>query len=296
MGDWRPRLGGARCHPARGLYVPLQHETSAGKIQRVIGGSRAGMAITLDGCADGFEVGPHAVPTDRGSTRVPREAGSRAASRKLGVLVGSDDPFTRQAFRAGASGRRIEVLAEGTVKVVADELAPQLEPDIVLMDVQMAAAQGLCAIRQIRARVPNTRILACSAPAGTEFGMLCLSAGAWGYVSKEIDLALLPRILRALAAGEAVIPRELATELVKRFVRPIQPDRLTAGELTAPECRLLELLRTGLNLPEAAAELGVTLATSRRHLGSARRKLSVPSPASTRGTPWSRRRIGPHEG
>lgn len=209
------------------------------------------------------------------------EAGTSA--RDLSVLIASDDPFTRQAFRSGASVPGIEILAEGTVTAVAERLAASLKPDIVVLDVQTAAPRALRAIQQIRARAPGTTILACSQPAGTEFGLLCLTTGAWGYVSKEVDLALLPRILRALASGEAVIPRALGTELVRRYVRPEVTDHPRTDQLSAPERRLLELLRTGLTLPGAAAELGVTVSTARRHLGSARRKLSVPPPASNPG-------------
>ncbi len=227
---------------------------------------------------------PRAVVLDDGSAprKRPRvEAGP--AVRNLGVLVSSDDPFTRQAFRSGASAPGIEVLAEGTVTAVAEQLAASLEPDIVVLDVQTAAARALGAIQQIRAGAPRTRILACSQPAGTEFGLLCLTTGAWGYVSKEIDLAVLPRILRALASGEAVIPRALGTELVRRYVRPDAAARPKTDQLSAPECRLLELLRTGLTLQEAAAELGVTVSTARRHFGSAGRKLAVPAALRCRG-------------
>jgi DNA-binding NarL/FixJ family response regulator len=213
-----------------------------------------------------------------------------ASSRHLGVLVGSDDPFTRQAFRSGASVPGMEVLAEGTVTAVADQLAAAIEPDIVVLDVQTAAAHALRAIQKIRTRVPGTRILACSQPAGNEFGLLCLTAGASGYVSKEIDLAVLPRILCALASGEAIIPRALGTELVRRYARSEPTRRPRAGELSASECRLLELLRIGLTMQEAAEELAVTLSTARRHLGCARRKLSVPRPSSNPGPGGGRHR------
>lgn len=217
--------------------------------------------------------------TDDGPNRLSR-VGRRAESGKVGVLVGANDPFTRQALRRGASSRGVEVLAAGTVTAVAGQLAAELRPHVVVLDVQTAAAQGLRAIQQIRASAPGTRILACCAPAGTEFGLLCLSVGAWGYVSKEIDLAALPGILCALARGEVIIPDALATELVRRFARASAGERLEPSELSQPECRLLELLRTGSSLSAAATELGVTLGTARRHLGSARRKLSVPPPAS----------------
>jgi DNA-binding NarL/FixJ family response regulator len=246
------------------------------------------MVATADGDDFAFTGEPSALAPAGGPSSPPsRQAGSQREFRAFGVVVGSDDPFTRRAFRSGAIGPSIQVLAEGTVMAVTEQLAAELKPDIVLLDVQIAAASGLRAIQRIRARLPETRILACSAPAGTEFGLLCLRAGAWGYVSKEIDLAVLPNILWALGHGEAVIPGALATELVRRFARTAPPERPDAGELSAPECRLLELLRIGLTLPEAAAELRVTLATARRHLGSARRKLAVPPAASARRARWS---------
>ena len=234
---------------------------------------------------------PRAVLRDGDSApRKRRLVDAGSAARNLGVLVASDDPFTRRAFRSGASVPGIEVIAEGTVAAVAEQMAASLQPDIVVLDVQTAAARALGAIQQIRARAPRTRILACSQPAGTEFGLLCLTTGAWGYVSKEIDLAVLPRILRALASGEAVIPRALGTEVVRRYVRPDAAARPRSDQLSAPERRLLELLRTGLTLQEAAAELGVTVSTARRHFGSAGRKLAVPPSAPIPGAGGARHR------
>ncbi len=250
-----------------------------------------GDEVTLKVDNNGFHEGAPARSADIAAvTGQPDAAGAQMSSGSLTVLVGSDDPFTRQAFRAGARSPGIEVLADGTLGAVTEQLASELEPDIVLLDVQTTAARALRAIQRIRFEAAGTRILACSAPAGTEFGLLCLSAGAWGYVSKEIDLDVLPRVLLALARGEAVIPRALATELVRRLARVSPLDRLQPSEISPPEARLLELLRTGSTLPEAATELGVTLATARRHFGSARRKLSVPPPGSRRGAGISRHR------
>lgn len=209
----------------------------------------------------------------------PHTGRPQPISRELSVLVGSDDPFTRHAFRTGASSPGIAVLGSGTLATVAEEMVAELEPDAVVLDVQTTAADALAAIQQIRARAPGARVLACSAPAGDEFGLLCLSAGAWGYISKEIDLELLPRLLRALVQGEAVIPRTLATELVRRLARSTPARRQSPAPLTSPERRLLESLRAGHTLREAAVGLGITLATARRHFGSARRKLATQPPA-----------------
>jgi DNA-binding NarL/FixJ family response regulator len=194
----------------------------------------------------------------------------------LAVLVCSDDPFTRQAFSSGASATDIAVIAKSNLTDAVETLAAELEPDIVVLDVQVAAGRALATIQRLHQQVPRAGILACDAPTGTEFGLLCLVAGAWGYVSKEIDLAALPRLVRNLAHGQAMIPRALASELAKRFVaasrRPAAPP---GGKLSGPESQVLELLRGGLTLPGAAAELGIGVATAQRHLGSARRKLSA---------------------
>jgi DNA-binding NarL/FixJ family response regulator len=127
----------------------------------------------------------------------PHSARPQPATRELSVVVASDDPFTRHAFRTGATGPGITVLGAGTLASVSEEMAGELEPDVVVLDVQTTAADALAAIQQIRARAPRARILACSAPAGNEFGLLCLTAGAWGYVSKDRSRALTAPIARA---------------------------------------------------------------------------------------------------
>jgi DNA-binding NarL/FixJ family response regulator len=192
------------------------------------------------------------------------------------VLVCSDDPLTRRAFSSAASARDIAVVAKANLTDAVGTLAAGLEPDIVVFDAQVAAGHALKTIQRLHEQDPAARILACDAPTGTEFGLLCLIAGASGYISKEVDLAALPRLVRSLSGGEAVIPRALATELAERFVSasrraPTQPGR----KLSDPESRVLELLRRDPTLRDVAAELGIGLATAQRHLGSARRKLSA---------------------
>jgi DNA-binding NarL/FixJ family response regulator len=212
--------------------------------------------------------------------RSKRSSGSRkdagASGTKLRVLVCSADPFTRRAFGSGASASDIEVVARANLTEAVENLAAELEPDVVVLDVQVPAATALRAIQQLHLEAPDARILACDAPAGTEFGLLCLLAGASGYMSKEADLAALPRILRALAAGEVVTPRALATELAHRFVSAARRAPKSSGHvLSRPESQVLELLRTGRPLPEIASDLGIRPSTAQRHLGSARRKLAV---------------------
>jgi DNA-binding NarL/FixJ family response regulator len=246
-----------------------------------------GQAVDLEALGGGPEVAVSPRPAHRrrrGAKRASAghsgvrelERAPRATKPKLSALVCSDDPFTRRAFSSGASAPDIAVVAKTTLANAVETLASGLEPDVVVLDVQVAAGRALRTIQRVHERAPSARILACDAPAGSEFGLLCLVAGASGYVSKELDLAALPRLVRNLSGGEAVIPRALATALAERFVSascrgPSRPGR----KLSVPESQVLELLRGGPTLPEVAAELGIGVATARRHLGSARRKLSA---------------------
>jgi DNA-binding NarL/FixJ family response regulator len=192
------------------------------------------------------------------------------------VLVASDDPFSRQAFSSAARARGINVLAATGVAAVAEHLARELEPDVVVMDAQLAAIEALQSLQRMRAEAPGVRILAFSSPASTEFGLLCIHAGASGYLSKEIDFDALPRVLRSLGRGEAVISRCFATDLVERL-RAGSPrgPRGANRAVSPPERQVLELIRAGRTPAAAATELGISIATVQRHLASARRKLSA---------------------
>jgi DNA-binding NarL/FixJ family response regulator len=197
--------------------------------------------------------------------------------RDLRVVVASDDPFSRQAFRQAASVRGIDVLAADSIAAVAEHHAHEHEPDVVVIDVQLPAVEALRALERVRAAAPTARLLAFSAPASTEFGILCIHAGASGYLSKEIDLAALPRVLRSLTRGEAVISREFATFLVEqmRSGRPRGPRGVRSRAVTGPERVVLELIRSGRTPDAVAVELGITVGTVQRHLASTRRKLAA---------------------
>ncbi len=221
---------------------------------------------------------------DLGPAAARTSADGPATKAKLRVLVSSADPFTRRAFDSGASAADIEVIAKSDLSQAVESLAAETEPDIVVLDVQVPAATALRTIQQLHGQAPQAGILACDAPANPEFGLLCLLAGAAGYMSKEADLAALPRILRALAAGEIAIPRALATELAHRFIAAGRRAQSPARTLSGPESQVLELLRTGRTVPEIAAELDIRPATVQRHLGSARRKLSAHPTARDAGS------------
>jgi len=198
-----------------------------------------------------------------------------AGDAALGVVIGSDDPVTRRVFSAALErARGIDVLAATTIAKVVELVSVELRPDVVVMDVQLVPVEGLMAVAQIRAASAGSRILTFNSPAGTEFGMLCLEAGASGYLSKEVDFESLPRVLLGLVRGEAAISRTLAGELVEHMRPRARPGR-RAEPMTASERRVVEHVQAAPSLERVAEELGVSLTTVRRHLVSARRKVAA---------------------
>ena len=130
----------------------------------------------------------------------------------------------------------------------------ELDADVVVLDAQQSAVEALATLQCLRAVAPLARILVFSSPESIEFGVLCLCTGASGYLSKDIDLGALTRIVRGLGRGETIVSRALATELIARM-RAAQP-RSThhpRPALSASERRLLEMLRTGRSIAAAAA-------------------------------------------
>ncbi|HEX6387857.1 MAG TPA: response regulator [Solirubrobacteraceae bacterium] len=198
-----------------------------------------------------------------------------AADLPLGVVIGSDDPVTRRVFSAALDRvHEIDVLAAASVAEIVELISAKLRPAVVVMDVQLIPVEGLLAIAQVRAASADSQILTFNSPAGAEFGMLCLEAGASGYLSKEVDLESLPRVLLGLVRGEAAISRSFAGELVKQM-RPRARPLGRAAPMTPSERRVVERVQAAASLDSVAAELGVSLTTVRRHLVSAKRKLAA---------------------
>lgn len=199
------------------------------------------------------------------------------------VLIADDDPLARRAIRTaldGSPGYEIAGEAVSGNEVIA--LASSSPPDVIVMDVIMPGLDGIAATRRILRIHPEMKIVVFSAADDDELALLALRAGAMGYLTKGIDLAALPRVLKRVVEGEAAIPRALATKLVQRFrmlperhegVRPVRSD------LTAREWEVLDLLCAERTTAQIADELEMSVETVRSHVKHILRKLGVHSRA-----------------
>jgi NarL family two-component system response regulator LiaR len=202
------------------------------------------------------------------------------AADALKVIIADDDALARRAIRDALQADGIVVIAEAAEGHDAVELVLHYNPDVVLMDVVLPRVDGIAATRTILERSPHVVVVMLSANEDLELGMLCLRAGAGGFLPKTVPLETLPRAIRAAAAGEPVVTRRLTSELIDRMRRS-SPDgyglRPVHSALTSREWEVLDLLCQHLSTEEIADSLVLSSETVRSHVKSILRKLGVSS-------------------
>jgi DNA-binding NarL/FixJ family response regulator len=198
----------------------------------------------------------------------------------LRTIVADDDPLVRRLIRDTLQREQITVIAEASTGREAVELALFYHPDVVVMDYMMPELDGIEATRRIYEQDPMIRIVMLTGAGDEELGLRGLRAGASGYLSKEMELASLPRALRASLDGEAAISRRMAMHLIQHYrsapaggmgLRPVRSD------LTDREWEVLDLLSGGATTDDIARVLVLSTETVRSHLKNLYRKLGVRS-------------------
>jgi len=204
-----------------------------------------------------------------------------AMGRPLRVLIADDHPPTRDDVRRAIEGdQRLDVCALAADAAEAVHAAVRARPDICLLDIRMPGS-GLAAAWEIKARLPQAKIvmLTVSDEDNDLFG--ALRAGADGYLLKSMNLGRLPDALAGVWSGEAAIQRTLVARVLERFhgrePRWRSPaDGGTAEQrLTSREWEVLELLAQGRSTAEMARRLVLSASAVRVHIASIVRKLNV---------------------
>jgi len=194
-------------------------------------------------------------------------------NQTLRLLVADDHPLFRRGLRDALEATPgFEVLAEATNGAEAVQLATELSPDVVLMDLQMPEINGVEATRQILRARPDIHILVLTMFDSDSSVFAAVRAGAKGYLLKGSDQQDVERAIRTVAAGEAVFGTAIAARLVSYF----DGNRMRAfPELTPREHDVLELLADGLDNQAIAETLMLSLKTVRNNVSAIFTKLRV---------------------
>jgi NarL family two-component system response regulator LiaR len=167
----------------------------------------------------------------------------------------------------------IEVVGEAEDGRQAVAEAEAIEPDVILMDLVMPVLDGVGAMRELRQKLPRTRVIVLTSFAEDERLLPAIQAGAAGYLLKNVQPKELARAVRAAHAGEALLDPMIAARLVEAIAQPAGEE--PRDELTPREHEVLELIGEGLSNKRIALALGVSEKTVKTHVGHVLAKLGV---------------------
>jgi DNA-binding NarL/FixJ family response regulator len=189
-------------------------------------------------------------------------------TRQVQILI-ADHAATRQGIRMALGDGR-SICAEAADAEQAIRAAKRLQPDICLVGRDLAG-HGLAAIRGICRAAPNAAVVLLADVRGVDDMLDAIRAGAIGYVPGPLGADRLRRVVDAVVAGEAAIPRGLVLELVLE----LRSGGSGQDALTGRESQVLGMLRRGQSTAAIAKRLQIAPVTVRRHVSELVRKLGV---------------------
>jgi DNA-binding NarL/FixJ family response regulator len=211
-----------------------------------------------------------------------RSEGSEARTEPLRAIVADDDAFARRMIKDALQGAGMIVIAEAQNGREAVELSVFYHPDVVVMDVVMPGVDGIAATRQILKEAPEQVIVLLTSADEEEMGLIGLRSGASGYLSKDVDIASVPRAVLGALEGQAAISRRLSMRLIEHMrsvpagasgLRPVK------SPLTPREWEVIDLLYEGQSTDQMADTLVLSTETVRSHVKNILRKLDARSRA-----------------
>ena len=194
----------------------------------------------------------------------------------LTILIADDHPVFRKGLKALlASMPDVALAGEATNGAEAIRLADQLQPDVILMDLNMPGEGGLSAIRQIVQTSPHIRILVVTMFRDDDSVFAAMRAGARGYVLKDMDDEDIARAILAVGNGDAIFSPAIAERLMNFFnARPALPLELFP-DLTPSERNVLKLMAQGASNDAIALQLSFSAKTVRNYVSNIFSKLQV---------------------
>jgi DNA-binding NarL/FixJ family response regulator len=195
----------------------------------------------------------------------------------LHILIADDHVLFRDGLRALLQAApRLELVGEATTGDEAVAAAAELQPDVVLMDIQMPGLSGVEATRRIVQASPHIRVLVVTMFEDDRTVFAAMRAGARGYVLKGANYAEMLRAVEAVGSGEAIFSPSIAIRLTEYFagIQPSPPAPIFP-QLSDREREILDLIAQGCSNAEIAARLVLSPKTVRNHVSNVLSKLQV---------------------
>jgi DNA-binding NarL/FixJ family response regulator len=195
----------------------------------------------------------------------------------LSVLLADDHKIMRAGLRSLLEkNANVSVVAEAEDGHQAVQLAGQLRPDLVIMDISMPKLNGIEATRQIMADLPATKIIALSMHSDKRFLVEMFQAGAVGYLLKDCAAEELEQAIKTVAAHQCYLSPKIAGVLLEDYLDRFQSRPATAAAvLSAREREVLQLIAEGWSTKNIAEHLYVSIKTAESHRRAIMKKLDL---------------------
>jgi DNA-binding NarL/FixJ family response regulator len=195
------------------------------------------------------------------------------------IVLADDHKIVRDGLRSLLDSQDgMSVIAEADNGRAIVDLAMELRPDVVVMDVGMPDLNGMEATRQIVGQDPNIRVIALSMHSDKRFVEGMISAGATGYVLKDSAFETLATAIRTVVKEGAYLCPKVAGLVVSEFASRLPLARAADGPVLTPrEREVLQLLAEGNTTKQIASELSVSVKTIETHRSRIMEKLDMRS-------------------
>ena len=198
-----------------------------------------------------------------------------APQKTARVLIADDQTLFRSGLaRLLDEDPRIEVVGQAVDGADAVKQAVKLKPDVVLMDLKMPNVDGIEATRQIRAQLPDMKVLILTTFDADNHVLQALEAGVSGYVLKDSMPEAIITSIQAVVAGERVMAGAVANRVLDMLTGAATPKEFYDG-LTAREVEILKLLAAGMANKQIAYRLKISEKTVRNHVSNMYQKLNI---------------------
>lgn len=205
------------------------------------------------------------------------EESGEVSGRHVRLLIADDHDLFREGLRQLLETvPSVEVVGEASDGQEAIQLVAELQPDVVLMDINMPRVDGIRATEYIVRHYPDTNVVVLTMYQDDEYAIHAIRAGAKSYLLKNSRSDDVIRAIHVAASGGSTIDPTLAPALMREYQRLLsRSPNLAQEQLTQRELTLLRLLVSGMNNRQIAEELELAESTVKNNLSSLFQKIGV---------------------
>lgn len=195
------------------------------------------------------------------------------------LLLVDDHALFLQSLKVLLSTKGYEVVGTASNGMEALKQARLLQPELILMDIEMPECDGLTATRLIKAEMPQIKIVMLTVSASDEHLFEAIKSGASGYLLKSQSADRFLEMVSQVERGGAALPPELAARLIEEFARQAQhvesPTEESSSELSTRQLEILTLVAQGQTYPQIGEALHLSEVTVRYHMNQILERLHL---------------------